>query len=56
LLPKTTQLTSLLTWLVLCNFSVSPTEDTAILAQMRWSRQNHRWCWTPSQNTTSMMH
>jgi hypothetical protein len=22
----------------------------------RWSVQNGRWCWTPSQNTTSRMH
>jgi hypothetical protein len=29
---------------------------TAILTQLRWSRQNRRRCWTPSQNTTSRMH
>jgi hypothetical protein len=23
------------------------------LTQLMWSRQNRRWCWTPSQNTTS---
>jgi hypothetical protein len=26
------------------------------LTQMRWSRQNRKQCWTPSHNTTSMMH
>jgi hypothetical protein len=26
------------------------------LAQRKRSRQNHRRCWTPSQNTTSRMH
>jgi hypothetical protein len=28
----------------------------AILTQLKWLRQNRRWCWTPSQNTTSKMH
>jgi hypothetical protein len=28
----------------------------AILTQWRWSRQNRRQCWTPSQNMTSRMH
>jgi hypothetical protein len=38
-------------------FSVSPTEDKlkGILAQVRWSRQNRRQCWTSSQNRTSRM-
>jgi hypothetical protein len=28
----------------------------AILTQLRWSRQNCGWCWTPSQNMTSRMY
>jgi hypothetical protein len=28
----------------------------AILTQLRWSRQNRKQCWTPSQNMTSRMH
>jgi hypothetical protein len=28
----------------------------AILTQLKWSRKNRRWCWTPSQNTNSRMH
>jgi hypothetical protein len=46
----------------------SPTHPTFLFPQlkmklkgihfvtMRWSRQNHRQCWVPSQNTTYMMH
>jgi hypothetical protein len=32
-----------------CDFSLF----SAILTQLRWSRQNSRKCWTPSQNITS---
>jgi hypothetical protein len=28
----------------------------AVLTHWRWSRQNRRQYWTPSQNTTSKMH
>jgi hypothetical protein len=35
-----------------CDFPVFPT----IVTQFRWSRQNCRWCWIPTQNTTSKMH
>jgi hypothetical protein len=38
--------------LAFCDFSLFP----IILTQLRWSRQNLRWCWTPSQNVTSKMH
>jgi hypothetical protein len=31
-------------------------KTVAILTQLRWSRQNHRQCWTPSQNTGYKMH
>jgi hypothetical protein len=27
-----------------------------MLTQLRWSRHNHRRCWTSLQNTTSRMH
>jgi hypothetical protein len=40
-------------------FSVSPIEDNSerpLLAQLRWSTQNRRRWWTPSQNTISRMH
>jgi hypothetical protein len=40
-------------------FVVIPTHPTFLsfpyLTQLRWSRQNRRRCWTPSQNTTSKM-
>jgi hypothetical protein len=35
-----------------CDFSMFP----AILSQLRWSRQNRRRYWTPSENMTSRMH
>jgi hypothetical protein len=31
-----------------CNLSVSLTEDTDILTQMRWLTQNYIQCYTPS--------
>jgi hypothetical protein len=53
---------SILVWLgQLWLFPVSPIEDlqnciVAIMTQLRWLRQNHMWCWAPSQNTTCRMH
>jgi hypothetical protein len=48
---------NLLTWFVpLWLFSVSLIDDTTILIQLRWLRQNHRRYWTHSQNMTSRMH
>jgi hypothetical protein len=43
-----------------CDFPLFPQlmiklEDP-VLTQFRWSRQNWRRCWPPSQNTTSSMH
>jgi hypothetical protein len=39
--------------------SVSPignkTERPPLLIQLKWSRQNRKRCWTPSQNTSSRM-
>jgi hypothetical protein len=29
--------------------------NAAVLTQMRWLRQNRKWCWTLSQNTISRM-
>jgi hypothetical protein len=46
---------TLLAWQDPCDFSVLLIEETAILSQLRWLRQNHRWSWKPSQNTTSRM-
>jgi hypothetical protein len=40
-------------------FSVSPLKinlKSHHFDTLRWPSQNHRWCWTPSQNTTFQMH
>jgi hypothetical protein len=48
---------ALLAWLgTLWFFSVSPFDDTVILTQLKWSRQNRGRCLTLSENTTSNMH
>jgi hypothetical protein len=44
-----------LTW-SLATFIRFPYWKSTILAQLRWSRKNLRWCLTPSQNTTSRMY
>jgi hypothetical protein len=46
----------LLTYLSPWYFPVSLTEDTAIVSQLRWWKQNCKRCWTPSQNASSRMH